>query len=428
MSHPEITYEEAKEVIGILPSLEPRPNATNIRAMWIDMVDKLTTIPSQQSADHGYAGMIQPVEIYALDTNVPWGDWNDPGPHFNIDTDWDEEEKEQAEVFYKANKKVFDSQQNVKRAVIEALNIAVPRAYRRGTGVGVKLYRATDNPRAILNRLSELYGKMTPQEKTNMETQWSAPWAPADPVETLFDRLEECYIQALRNKPAYTVEQMLDKAQTAIERTGLFATALLEWNGAEDAFRRSWVNFKNHFVEAYDVWLNSGGGTQAGQNYQGAANATTGQDDDSIATTIVQSVQQMALANNTNAQAVHDALSAISQNVAALQAQQAALQQQMAANVHAAPTIATSVAPPSQIYIPPINAPPPCKAPTQQASRPPQTISTAPQWGGGGGGRNNRGRQGRGGGRGGGQGRGKGRGDARYAARAPSQAPMNAPL
>ena len=83
----------------------------------------------------------------------------------------------------------------------------------------------------------------------------------------------------------------------------------------------------------------------------------------------------MALANNTNAQAVHDALSAISQNVAALQAQQAALQQQMAANVHAAPTIATSVAPPSQIYIPPINAPPPCKAPTQQASRPPRLPS-----------------------------------------------------
>ena len=66
-----------------------------------------------------------------------------------------------------------------------------------------------------------------------METQWSAPWAPAGPVETLFDRLEECYILALRNNPAYTTKQILDKAKTAVEQTGLFSTALLEWNGAD---------------------------------------------------------------------------------------------------------------------------------------------------------------------------------------------------
>ena len=151
----------------------------------------------------------------------------------------------------------------MKHTIINALNIVVPRAYKRGTGVGTKLYRATDNPRAILNRLSELYGKMTPQEKTNMETRWSAPWAPVDPIETLFDRLEECYIQAIRNKPAYTVEQMQDKAKTAIELTGLFSTALLEWNGADEA-DKTWPHFKEHFIEAYDVWLTSGGGTQAG--------------------------------------------------------------------------------------------------------------------------------------------------------------------
>ena len=83
----------------------------------------------------------------------------------------------------------------------------------------------------------------------------------------------------------------------------------------------------------------------------------------------------MALANNTNAQAVHDALSAISQNVAALQAQQAALQQQMAANVHAArPSQQVSGRPPKSTFRPSA-LPPPCKAPTQQASRPPRLPS-----------------------------------------------------
>ena len=167
MSQPELPYEEAKEVVGILPSLEPHPNATNIRAMWINLVDKLTTMPSQQTADLGYSGMVQPVEIYALDTNVPWENLPDPGPHFIIDDTWDEDRKEKEELIFKANKKVFNNQQNVQCALIDALNVAVPRAYRRGTGanMGVKMYRPTDNPRDILNRLNDMYGRMTPQEK-----------------------------------------------------------------------------------------------------------------------------------------------------------------------------------------------------------------------------------------------------------------------
>ena len=162
MSHPEITYEEARANIGVLPSLEPRPNSTYLRAMWIDVVDKLTMMPSEQSADHGYSGMVQPEEVYALDSGEPWRDIADPGPYFNIDEDWDEDEKEQQERIYKAYKRAFNNQQNVKRAVNDALNIAVPRAYRRSTGYGVKLYRPTDDPRAILDRLNEMYGKMTP--------------------------------------------------------------------------------------------------------------------------------------------------------------------------------------------------------------------------------------------------------------------------
>ena len=68
---------------------------------------------------------------------------------------------------------MWTNQQGVKRATIDALNIAVPKAYKRGTGanLGVKVYRVKDNPRDILNRLTKLYGKMTSQEKMNMETQ-----------------------------------------------------------------------------------------------------------------------------------------------------------------------------------------------------------------------------------------------------------------
>ena len=53
-------------------------------------------------------------------------------------------------------------------------------------------------------------------EKTANEALWSTGWNPQDPIEELFERLEECYVIALVTKPPYTKEQMIDKAMVAI--------------------------------------------------------------------------------------------------------------------------------------------------------------------------------------------------------------------
>ena len=60
-----------------------------------------------------------------------------------------------------------------------------------------------------------------------MEADWSAAWNPSEPIELLFDRLEDWYVLSVAAKPAYTQEKMIDKALTAIQRTGLYPTAIL---------------------------------------------------------------------------------------------------------------------------------------------------------------------------------------------------------
>ena len=40
-----VTFKDAKARIGILPTLEPRPNATNIRALKKVLVEALQTLP-----------------------------------------------------------------------------------------------------------------------------------------------------------------------------------------------------------------------------------------------------------------------------------------------------------------------------------------------------------------------------------------------
>ena len=45
-----VTYKEAERLLGVLPSLEPRPNATNVRNLEEALFDALEGIPSHQSA------------------------------------------------------------------------------------------------------------------------------------------------------------------------------------------------------------------------------------------------------------------------------------------------------------------------------------------------------------------------------------------
>ncbi len=160
------TYEEARLKIGTLPSLAPRPNFQLIRIMEADLVDKLIAIPSQQSTELGYSGMVQHVDIYALQTNTPWTNWADPGitrigtrvnPNADGSTNVAAAVARDEQAIYDANRAVYDTQENIRRAIIDALNDAVPKNYRRGGAntMGARVYRATDDPRELIQKLRD---------------------------------------------------------------------------------------------------------------------------------------------------------------------------------------------------------------------------------------------------------------------------------
>lgn len=120
---------------------------------------------------------------------------------------------------------------------------------------------------------------MTLQEKSNMESAWRTPWAPSDLIEMLIGGLEECFILAKCNKLAYIKAQMIEKALTATQSTGLFPLAVLEWDRFSKQ-NKTWPEFKSHFnfIEAYEIWLTGGASTTACSNGNGYLNATNTQD------------------------------------------------------------------------------------------------------------------------------------------------------
>ena len=75
-----VTKTDATAALGNVPNLEPRPNFKNINAMEEALIDALEAIPSNQSEDYGYRGMIESAARYALICTTPWIWVADPGP------------------------------------------------------------------------------------------------------------------------------------------------------------------------------------------------------------------------------------------------------------------------------------------------------------------------------------------------------------
>ena len=137
MCTPEVTFKDALNVIGTLPSLALRPTATNIRALEIDLVDKLTMIPSEQYVYFGYSGKVEADIVYALKLNIPWVDWQNPGPNVTLSDNLNDTQITNMQEEYKARKMDWDSQYNVNIAIIAGLNLVVPHTYRRAVAGAV---------------------------------------------------------------------------------------------------------------------------------------------------------------------------------------------------------------------------------------------------------------------------------------------------
>eukprot|EP00804_Cyclotella_cryptica_P000700 CCRYP_000984-RA/>CCRYP_000984-RA protein AED:0.37 eAED:0.21 QI:0/0/0/1/0/0/3/0/1009 len=243
------------------------------------------------------------------------------------------------------NRVVFDSQENVRRAINDALNEAIPNAFRKpiGNQMGQKVYTVRDNPRDILSNL-ERSAAQALQPKRRNNVLLGAPWDPNDPIEALFDRTEDCFIFALICKPQFTMEQIIDKAIVAIQLTGLYETALLEWSGFAEE-NKTWQQLKLHFEEAYELRLASGQGTAGTHGYVNSATANGG---DSIAS-IQESIVNFHMANNANYQSMQDILQAARAETASLRAELQSTQQSFANFARATPP---AFVPPIPQYVP----------------------------------------------------------------------------
>ena len=125
-------------------------------------------------------------------------------------------------------------------------------------------YPASNSHYVTLTALYLRYNKATPNKERVNTKIWRASWQTSLPSKDFSFRLETCFVSTVVLKPPCTPPRIVDKVYTAIQETGLFSTACLDWNALTS---QRWVGFKDHFTEIYVAVLVTGTGSAAQHGY-----------------------------------------------------------------------------------------------------------------------------------------------------------------
>ncbi len=123
---------------------------------------------------------------------MPWFNWNDTDLHCQTDPNWTTQEQKDADIMYKASKKVYYIEAKVLQASINTLNTALLYKYKQviSNFIGTKIYHAINCTKKILGDYCLLCGIMSPSKKTLNKQNQSVTWSPSDQVKELLNTLK----------------------------------------------------------------------------------------------------------------------------------------------------------------------------------------------------------------------------------------------
>jgi hypothetical protein len=108
---------------------------------------------------------------------------------------------------------------------------------------------ATATTLELLTHLYTAYDRLTPADLQGNDTRLGQPYDPNQPIEALFDQIEEAISLAAAAQAPYNAAQIVSIAYTLVFTTGMFPEACREW--CRNPADHTWANFKAFFAGAH---------------------------------------------------------------------------------------------------------------------------------------------------------------------------------
>ncbi len=206
------------------PSLEPRPNFINIRALQKHIVQALAQLSCPQSAIHRWSGLAMDPATYLLLEGAAFTIPLDAGPTaiFPGGVAVARTVMKTTQATFDRAKNYFLSYKNITRACFRMLNANVSAQFKVSNNPTLTGWNSTMSIIDILNQLQVSYGKPNMMTLYTNDTLFRSPMPAGDSPEMLFYRIEQCQeIQCICNLP-YSDEQIIANAIRILLQANIF--------------------------------------------------------------------------------------------------------------------------------------------------------------------------------------------------------------
>ena len=234
-----------------LPRIDGEPTYASIRLLQKKLAANAATIKTTLGGGaHGYLALCLTPAAYATHSLTAFVPPINPGnaPIFPIRA------TSAAIAGIKAthdeNLRRWEEYNAVMQALKNQLTAAVDEVYLKAIADPVTEYTNL-NLMAMLHHLYDTYGKITEERLEKNRNEMTASYDVTLPIDSLFNRIEECSDFADAARSPFTQAQILSSAFLIIQKTGIFNKECRKWR-KKDPHHKTWANFKVHFREAYD--------------------------------------------------------------------------------------------------------------------------------------------------------------------------------
>jgi hypothetical protein len=235
-----------------LPKITGEPTFDDLKVIWwLLHTNAMSFASSEGGGRHGHLGVIMTNEEYFAITVDVFPVPNNPGPSAEVVVmvgmteaviaETKRLHREAIQVYY-----IYHNvDQDIKKLIIDSFD----NAYRNALSDEIVGYANCTSLQLLTHPLT-YYAMISPTELTHKYERLSTPYDPNQPIETIFQQIQDARAFAVAGGQPYGAAMIANVAYMLIFNTGLSPDACRAWHSrASDG--KTWAQFKLDFATAH---------------------------------------------------------------------------------------------------------------------------------------------------------------------------------
>jgi hypothetical protein len=236
--------------LSSIPKVTGEPTFEDLKVIWRLLNTNAMSISSYEGEGrHRHLGTIMTNEEYFAVAVDVFPAPNNPGPSAAVVAGMTAAIIAETTQLHKEATQVYRTYHNVDQAIKKLIIESFDDSYLNALSDKIVGY-ANCTSLQLLTHLLTYYAMIAPTELTQIYERLNSPYDPNQPIETLFQQIQDARAFAVAGGQPYGAAMIVNVAYTLVFNTGLFPDACRAWQSRMIAVK-TWAQFKLDFFTAH---------------------------------------------------------------------------------------------------------------------------------------------------------------------------------